>query len=246
MPLRPPLALIVHIASVAALAIFSGACTLVPTPTKNPAMNSAPLHLAAVVAPSGTLRAAINFGNPILATKDAATSEPRGVSVDLARELGRRLGVPVQLVPYTAAGKVVEGLKAGEWDVGFVAIDHRLRRLSADRPTIAPQTRNLPDLKTGSCQYLQFTHGRIASGRRHALAEEWTKHHAFPTCQPLGCRQRIGHRADFTGIAAHQITQQTGREQTIGHSPTEPVVEQLFLQCAQIARGIGLGRNLRG
>ncbi|MEO7135212.1 MAG: ABC transporter substrate-binding protein [Vicinamibacterales bacterium] len=75
------------------------------------------------IAPSGTLRAAINFGNPILATKDAATGEPRGVSVDLARELGRRLGVPVRLVLYTAAGKVVEGLKAGEWDIGFVAID---------------------------------------------------------------------------------------------------------------------------
>jgi polar amino acid transport system substrate-binding protein len=69
------------------------------------------------------LRAAINFGNPILATRDAATGEARGVSVDLARELGRRLGVPVELVLYTAAGKVVEGIKAGAWDIGFFAID---------------------------------------------------------------------------------------------------------------------------
>lgn len=112
-----------RMAGVVALAILSGGCALISTPTKNAAMNSASPHVAAVVAPGGTLRAAINFGNPILATKDAATSEPRGVSVDLARELGRRLGVPVQLVLYTAAGKVVEGLKAGEWDVGFVAID---------------------------------------------------------------------------------------------------------------------------
>ena len=43
--------------------------------------------------------------------------------VDLARELGRRLNVPVELVTYTAAGKVVEGIKAGEWDVAFFAID---------------------------------------------------------------------------------------------------------------------------
>ena len=75
------------------------------------------------LAPSGTLRAAINFGNPILATKDPSTGEPRGVSVDLSRELGRRLGVPVELVTYDAAGKVVEALKSGGWDVAYVAID---------------------------------------------------------------------------------------------------------------------------
>ena len=75
------------------------------------------------LAPSGTLRAAINFGNPILAARDDATGEARGVSVDIARELGKRLGVPVQLVTYGAAGKVVEGAKSNEWDVAFVAID---------------------------------------------------------------------------------------------------------------------------
>lgn len=75
------------------------------------------------LAPSGKLRAAINFGNPILATRDAATGEARGVSVDLARELGKRLSVPVELVTYTAAGKVVEGIKTGAWDIAFFAID---------------------------------------------------------------------------------------------------------------------------
>ena len=75
------------------------------------------------LAPSGKLRAAINFGNPVLAAKDPATGEPRGVSVDLARELARRLGVPLEMVTYAAAGRVVDGLKAGEWDVAFLAID---------------------------------------------------------------------------------------------------------------------------
>ena len=75
------------------------------------------------LAPTGTLRAAINFGNPILANKDAATGQARGVSVDLALELGKRLGVPVELVLYESAGKVVDGLKAGAWDIGFFAID---------------------------------------------------------------------------------------------------------------------------
>jgi polar amino acid transport system substrate-binding protein len=75
------------------------------------------------LAPNGKLRAAINFGNPILANKDSATGEARGVSVDLARELARRLNVPVELVTYQAAGKVVDGIKTGEWDVAFFAID---------------------------------------------------------------------------------------------------------------------------
>ena len=73
-------------------------------------MSEVPSAARSELAPTGQLRAAINFGNPILATKDPSTGEPRGVSVDLSRELARRLGVPVQFVTYDAAGKVVEGL----------------------------------------------------------------------------------------------------------------------------------------
>jgi polar amino acid transport system substrate-binding protein len=75
------------------------------------------------LAPQGTLRAAINFGNPVLAQKDPATGEPRGISVDLARELGRRLGVGVDLVLYDAAGKVADAAKTGAWDIAFLAVD---------------------------------------------------------------------------------------------------------------------------
>jgi polar amino acid transport system substrate-binding protein len=75
------------------------------------------------LAPSGRLRAAINFGNPVLAQRDPATGEPSGVSVALARELGRHLGVPVDLVTFNEAGKVFEALERGEWDVAFLAID---------------------------------------------------------------------------------------------------------------------------
>ena len=93
---------------------FLGACASTP---------QVPAAARSELAPTGMLRAAINFGNPILAAKDPATGEPRGVSVDLSRELARRLGVPVQFVLYDAAGKVVEGLKSGAWDVAYVAID---------------------------------------------------------------------------------------------------------------------------
>jgi polar amino acid transport system substrate-binding protein len=75
------------------------------------------------LAPTGRLRAAINTGNPVLAQKDAGSGELRGVSVDLARELARRLGVEPTLVPFDAAGKVFEAAKAGAWDVAFLAVD---------------------------------------------------------------------------------------------------------------------------
>ena len=82
-----------------------------------------PPEIRSELAPTGTLRAAINLGNPVLAQKDPVTGEPRGVSVDLARELGRRLNVPVELVTYDAAGKVFDALKSGVWDIAFLAID---------------------------------------------------------------------------------------------------------------------------
>ena len=73
--------------------------------------------------PTGKLRAAINFGNPVLAQKDSGTGEPRGVSVDIARELARRLEVALEVVPFDAAGKVFDALKSSAWDVAFLAID---------------------------------------------------------------------------------------------------------------------------
>jgi polar amino acid transport system substrate-binding protein len=75
------------------------------------------------LAPTGKLRAAINLGNAVLAQPDAATGQPKGITPDLAKELGRRLGVPVELVVYQAAGKVFDAVKDGAWDVSFVAIE---------------------------------------------------------------------------------------------------------------------------
>jgi polar amino acid transport system substrate-binding protein len=74
------------------------------------------------LAPDGRIRAAINFGNPVLAQQDPQTGQARGVSVDLAHELGRRLGIPVELVTFDAAVKVFEALKTS-WDVAFLAVD---------------------------------------------------------------------------------------------------------------------------
>lgn len=78
--------------------------------------------LTSTFAPTGRLRASINLGNPILAHRDAQ-GEPGGVSVDLARELARRLGVEAELVVFDTAAKSVEAVRAGQADVGFFAID---------------------------------------------------------------------------------------------------------------------------
>ena len=72
------------------LAAALAACSTMPT---------APSAAVSDLAPTGKLRAAINFGNPVLAAKDPSTGEARGVSVDLAHELARRLGVPLEIVP---------------------------------------------------------------------------------------------------------------------------------------------------
>jgi hypothetical protein len=58
------------------------------------------------LAPTGKLRVGTNFGNVLLATKDPVSGDARGIAVDLARELGRRVGVPVELVGYDSAGKM--------------------------------------------------------------------------------------------------------------------------------------------
>ena len=75
------------------------------------------------LAPNGKVRAGINYGNAVLARRDLMTGEMRGVAVDLARELGRRLGRPVELVGYDGAGKLLAGVAGNEWDVGFLAYD---------------------------------------------------------------------------------------------------------------------------
>ena len=82
-----------------------------------------PASTVAALAPNGRLRASINLGNPILAKHDAATGEPVGVSVDIARALAAKLGVDVEFVVFLAAGRSVTAVKSGQADIGFFAID---------------------------------------------------------------------------------------------------------------------------
>ena len=82
-----------------------------------------PSPLAATLAPTGRLRACINLGNAVLARRDAASGQPAGVSVDLARALADQLGVETEFVVVDAAMKSVQAVRAGQADIGFFAID---------------------------------------------------------------------------------------------------------------------------
>jgi polar amino acid transport system substrate-binding protein len=78
------------------------------------------MSVAKEVAPSGKLRVGINYSNFLIVSKDAPDGSPRGIAPDLGRELGKRLGVPVEFVRYDAAGKLAEGVRGNEWDVAFL------------------------------------------------------------------------------------------------------------------------------
>lgn len=73
------------------------------------------------LASAGVLRASINLGNPVLA--QGTPAEPGGVTVDIAREIGRRLGVPVELLCFDAARKSFEAMASGRADICFLAIE---------------------------------------------------------------------------------------------------------------------------
>jgi polar amino acid transport system substrate-binding protein len=79
--------------------------------------------LQSALAPTGTLRVGINYGNPVLAKRDLASGELSGVAVELARELARHLEISLSLVGFESAGKMFEAIKSDAWDVAFLAID---------------------------------------------------------------------------------------------------------------------------
>ena len=85
-------------------------------------MNIDPL-LVRELAPTGTIRAALNFGNPVLAQRDPTGREPRGVASEIAREISRRCELPLEFVDYKSPGDVLEGLSENAWDIGFLAVD---------------------------------------------------------------------------------------------------------------------------
>ncbi|XGJ89873.1 transporter substrate-binding domain-containing protein [Serratia marcescens] len=85
-------------------------------------MQTIPAAVLDDLAPQGVLRAAINYGNPVLAQAGAG-GKPQGASVELAAALAQELGVALELVTYDAAGKVFADLDSGAWNLAFMAIE---------------------------------------------------------------------------------------------------------------------------
>jgi polar amino acid transport system substrate-binding protein len=79
--------------------------------------------MAGDIAPGGTLRAVYLGTNPAQAMRDPATGEVGGPAYDLARELARRNHVPLEFKPIANPPAVIEAVKNGEADIGFVAYE---------------------------------------------------------------------------------------------------------------------------
>ena len=71
------------------------------------------------LAPTGKLRVALYLGAPASIIRGATLDASKGVGFDLGTELARRIGVPCEPVVYPSPGAIMDGLKAGEWDLTF-------------------------------------------------------------------------------------------------------------------------------
>ncbi len=183
-----------------AAAALLGACAT-PAPP--------PPAAVAELAPGAKLRAAINFGNPILATKDPATGQPRGVSVDLSRELAARLGVALEWVTFDAAGKVVEAARSGAWDIAFVAID----------PARGQDMLQSPPYVVIEGAYLVANDSPLQ--RNEDVDRE-------------GVRIAVGKGSAYDLFLTRQL-----KHARIVHAPTSPAVTDLFIaQKLEVAAGV--------
>jgi polar amino acid transport system substrate-binding protein len=78
---------------------------------------------SADLAPTGTLRASFIENNPNQGRVDPATKAITGPAADLVRELARRLGVKYEIAPLPSAGAVLESVRDGKVDIGFLAYE---------------------------------------------------------------------------------------------------------------------------
>jgi len=84
-------------------------------------MRAAAAETVRDLAPAGVLRTAINLGNPVL--NQGPPEAPRGVTVDIAREIAARLGVPAEFLCFGAARESFAAIRSGHADICFLAIE---------------------------------------------------------------------------------------------------------------------------
>jgi len=77
----------------------------------------------AQLAPTGTLRAAINLSNFLLVTGRTPAGDPEGVSPSMAKAIADRLGVPVSYVPFPRPGELADAIADNVWDIGLIGAE---------------------------------------------------------------------------------------------------------------------------
>ena len=98
----------------------------------------APADVRRTLAPTGTLRVAVYPGSPTSLVQDAPREQMRGLTVDIGAELGRRLGVPVQIVVLPRVAEVVAALQRGDADVTITnATAERMKLLDFTEPLVS-------------------------------------------------------------------------------------------------------------
>lgn len=75
------------------------------------------------LAPTGTLRAAINLSNFLLVTGRTAEGDPEGVAPDMARGIADRLGVAIRYVPFPNPGALADAAASDAWDIGLIGAE---------------------------------------------------------------------------------------------------------------------------
>ena len=140
------------------------------------------------LAPTGTIRAAINTGNPTLAHQSPDGSLG-GRSVEMARAIAARLGRPLELLRYGSAGAVVEAAGTRAWDLAFLAVDPtRAQTLHFSPPyMVIEATYAVPlDSSIGSPGDVDRTGVRIASSKGaayHLHLQRILKHARLFACE---------------------------------------------------------------
>jgi polar amino acid transport system substrate-binding protein len=207
------------------------------------AQSSVPPDAVKDLAPSGKLRAAINAGNVVLVQKDAGGA-PTGITVDLAHELARRLGVPADLVVFEAAGRVTDAVKTRAWDVAFLAIEpKRAEVIGFTAPYVIIEGTYMAAVDSPLKKLDDVDHDgvriAVARGSAYDLYLSRTLQHATLVRYPSPPAALAGYLADKIDVAAGV------KEQLVQFAKTHPdyrVMDGYFQEIRE-AMGVPLGHD---
>ena len=209
-------------------------------------MSTVPPDVVKDFAPTGTLRVAINLGNSVLAQTDKTTGKPRGISVDLAGELGRRLGLTPQLHHLRCRRQGVRGAQgSGAWDVAFLAVEPaRAAEIAFTAPYVIIEGNYMVPkdsaLRTVADVDREGVRIAVATGSAYDLYLSRTLKHAQLVRAPTG-------DAAMEMFVADKLEVSAGVRQPIvafaSRNPNLRVIEGRFMEIGQ-AMGIPKGRDI--